>query len=105
MITDINSEDRLVQHTFAAYLRDTLRWDSAYAGNEETFGPNGTLGRNNEREVVLTRDLRSALQRINSTLPPRAIEDAIHTLTRYDSLARRYSTIRSSTTSSVMACR
>ena len=84
MFTDINSEDRLVQQTFAEYLRDRLGWDSVYAWNEETFGPQGTLGRSSEREVVLTRDLRAALQRLNSTLPPRAIEDAIHTLTRYN---------------------
>ena len=28
MITDINSEDRLVQQTFADHLRDRLGWDS-----------------------------------------------------------------------------
>jgi hypothetical protein len=84
MITDINSEDRLVQQTFADYLHDRLGWDNAYAWNTETFGPNGTLGRTSEREVVLSRDLRAALQRLNPTLPPRAIEDAIQTLTRYD---------------------
>ncbi len=43
--TGINSEDRLVQATFAAYLRDKLGWNSVYAWNEETFGPGGTLGR------------------------------------------------------------
>jgi type I restriction enzyme R subunit len=84
MFTDINSEDRLVQHTFAEYLRDRLHWDSAYAWNEETFEPNSPLGRRSAREVVLTRDLRTALHRLNPTLPPRAVEDAIHTLTRDD---------------------
>jgi type I restriction enzyme, R subunit len=84
MITDINSEDRLVQQTFAEYLHDRLGWDSVYARNAETFGLDGTLGRSAEREVVLTRDLRAALQRLNPTLPPRAIEDAIQALTRYD---------------------
>lgn len=42
--TAINSEDRLVQQTFADHLRDVLGWDSVYAHNTETFGPNGTLG-------------------------------------------------------------
>jgi type I restriction enzyme, R subunit len=55
MITDINSEDRLVQQTFAEYLHDVLGWDSVYAWNQETFGPHGTLGRDSEREVVLSR--------------------------------------------------
>ena len=56
MITDINSEDRLVQQTFAEYLHDVLGWDSVYAWNHETFGPHGMLGRDSEREVVLVRD-------------------------------------------------
>jgi type I restriction enzyme R subunit len=61
MITDINSEDRLVQKTFADHLRDVLGWESIYAHNDETFGPAGTLGRASEREVILVRDLRAAL--------------------------------------------
>lgn len=37
MITDINSEDRLVQQTFADHLRDFLDWESVYAYSTETF--------------------------------------------------------------------
>ena len=59
MITYINSEDRLVQQTFADHLRDALGWESVYAYNTETFGPTGTLGRASEREVVLVRDFRA----------------------------------------------
>jgi type I restriction enzyme, R subunit len=57
MITDINSEDRLGQATFAKYLHNMLDRDSVYAYNAETFGPNGTLGRANGREAVLVCDL------------------------------------------------
>ncbi len=71
--TDINSEDRLVQHTFADYLERHLGWDNVYAWNQETFGPHGTLGRSNEKEVVLVRDLRAALERLNPDLLPQAI--------------------------------
>ena len=39
MITDINSEDRLVQQTFAEHLEKVLGWESVYAYNAETFGP------------------------------------------------------------------
>jgi type I restriction enzyme, R subunit len=53
MITDINSEDRLVQVAFADHLRNVLGWESVFAHNEETFGPNGMLGRGSERDVVL----------------------------------------------------
>src|SRR3989454_7400129 len=84
MITDVNSEDRLVQATFANHLRDALRWESIYAHNEETFGPQGTLGRASERDVVLVRDLRAALARLNPGLPESAREQAIEKLTRID---------------------
>jgi type I restriction enzyme R subunit len=43
MITDINSEDRLVQETFADYLHDHLGWESIYAYNAENFSPQGMI--------------------------------------------------------------
>src|SRR5947208_7645481 len=82
--TDINSEDRLVQKTFAEHLRDKLGWESVYAWNEETFGPDGTLGRADTREAVLTRDLRAALVRLNPQLPPAAVAEAVQKMTRHD---------------------
>jgi len=84
MITDINSEDRLVQQTFAKHLENVLGWESIYAHNNETFGPNGTPGRLSEREVVLARDLRAALERLNPDLPAEAREQAVEKLTRVD---------------------
>src|SRR5512139_2762514 len=84
MITDINSEDRLVQQTFSDHLRDALGWESVYAYNAETFGLNGTLGRASERDVVLVRDLRAALGRLNPNLPEPAREQAIEKFTRVD---------------------
>lgn len=69
MIADINSEDRLVQQAFAEHLEKVLGWNSVYACNAETFGPNGTPGRISERDVVLVRDLRAALERLNPDLP------------------------------------
>ena len=83
-VTPINSEDRLVQATFARHLERVLGWHSVYAWNEETFGPDGTLGRADTREAVLIPDLRAALERLNPGLPASAIEDAIRTLTVYD---------------------
>ena len=82
--TDINSEDRLVQQTFADHLRDVLGWDSLYAWNEETFGPDGTLGRLDQKEVVLCRDLRAAITGFNPALPEKAVDEAIEKLTRQD---------------------
>jgi type I restriction enzyme, R subunit len=82
--TDINSEDRLVQQTFADHLRDRLGWESVYAYNAETCGPQGTLGRASERDVVLVRDLRTVLARLNPELPESAREQAVEKLTRID---------------------
>src|SRR5688572_11522962 len=84
MITDINNEDRLVQQTFAGHLHDRLGWEGVYAYNSETFGPQGTLGRTSERDVVLVRDLRTALARLNPELPESAHEQAVEKLTRVD---------------------
>ncbi len=82
--TDINSEDRLVQATFAEHLEKVLGWENVYAWNDETFGPDGTLGRVDTRDVVLTRDLRAALVRLNPQLPSVAVEEAVSVLTRHD---------------------
>lgn len=83
-ITPINSEDRLVQKTFADHLEKALGWESVYAYNEETFGPFGLLGRIDTKEAVLKRDLREALVRLNPNLPRSAIEDAERALTVND---------------------
>jgi type I restriction enzyme R subunit len=83
-ITPINSEDRLVQTTFATHLSTVLGWENVYAFNDETFGSNSTLGRTDTTEAVLTRDLRAALQRLNPALPGSAIDDAIRQITVWD---------------------
>ena len=83
-VTGINGEDRLVQATFAMHLEKVLGWDSVYAWNDETFGPDGTLGRTSTSDAVLTRDLRAALVRLNLDLPPAAIDDALRALTVHD---------------------
>lgn len=82
--TDINSEDRLVQQTFAEHLEKVLGWDSIYAWNHESFGPEGTLGRLSERDVVLRRDLRAALARLNPELPATALDEAVEKLCHHD---------------------
>ena len=81
-VTRINGEDRLVQATFAEHLEQVLAWDSLYAWNEESFGPDGTLGRDDTKQAVLTRDLRAALERLNADLPASSIDDAMRDLDR-----------------------
>src|SRR6267143_329262 len=76
MVTDY-TEDRLVQQTTAAYLHDKMCWESVYAYNDEMLGPDGTLGRTTEREIVLIRYLRLTLEKLNPDLPSEAYDSAI----------------------------
>ena len=71
------TEDTLTQQTLADYLSDELGWESIYAYNTETFGPEGTLGRKTKHEVVLTRYLGEALMKFNPDLPNEAYQSAI----------------------------
>lgn len=77
------NEDTLVQQTTADYLYSELGWNSVYAYNDETFGPEGMLGRKDDREVVLTRYLGEALVKLNPGLPQEAYQDALRQITAY----------------------
>jgi type I restriction enzyme R subunit len=87
------SEDHLVEQP-AIQLFAELGWETVSA-MEEVFGvpspglsathPMGasfSLGRETKGEVVLGSRLRTALERLNPTLPPEAISVAVDTLTR-----------------------
>lgn len=80
MSTQTYNEDSLVQQTIADYMEDALGWESIYAFNREDFGPASLLGRKSEREVVLTRILRRALEELNPGLPDSAYDDAVRTI-------------------------
>ena len=74
------TEDSLVQKTTADFLEKELGWDSVYAYNTEDFGPDSLLGRSSDREVVLARDLRAALVRLNPELPAEAYDAGVREL-------------------------
>ena len=75
------TEDTLVQQTTADYLERQLGWESVYAHNHEDFGPDSLLGRESDRDVVLTRALREKLAALNPDLPDEAYEDAVRRIT------------------------
>ena len=74
------TEDASVEQPAIQLFQD-LDWDhvNSYA---ETFGPDGTLGRESKKEVVLTRYLRSAMKRLNPDAPEEAVGEAIREITR-----------------------
>jgi hypothetical protein len=77
MTSAFYTEDTLVQQTTAEYLEQELGWESVYAYNNEDFGPNSLLGRESDREVVLTRTLRTKIDELNPGLPTTAYDDAV----------------------------
>jgi type I restriction enzyme R subunit len=74
------TEDQLVEQP-AIGLFATLGWQTVSA-MEETFGAEGTLGRETKGEVVLVERLRGALIKLNVGLPAEAIQAAIDEVAR-----------------------
>ena len=77
------SEDRHVQETTAKYLVENLKWNETIYAFAEKLGADGTLGRSSEKEIVLTKYLRPALERLNPGFPPSAYDQAIEKITEY----------------------
>jgi len=48
-----------------------------YAYDNEDIEPNNLLGKDDDRQVVLTRTLRKSIETINPRLPSSAYDDAI----------------------------
>lgn len=74
------TEDQLVEQP-AITLFAELGWQTMVA-EEEVFGVSGSLGRASSGEVVLVPRLRTALKKLNPTLPNEAIDAAVDELTR-----------------------
>ncbi|MBW6486727.1 MAG: type I restriction endonuclease subunit R [Syntrophobacterales bacterium] len=78
------SEDILIQQPTVELLEEELKWDSVFAYDSEDFGPESLLGRSSDREVILRRDVASALRRLNPGLPVEAYEEALAQVASYD---------------------
>src|SRR4051812_13249001 len=74
------TEDAAVEKP-AIELFEQLGWTHINAYHEK-LGPNGTLGRESRKDVVLTRSLRAALVRLNPEAPTDAIDQAIAEITK-----------------------
>ncbi|MCW7555694.1 type I restriction endonuclease subunit R [Endozoicomonas gorgoniicola] len=71
------TEDALVQQTTADFLLNDLGWDESIFAQTEVFGKEGTLGRESDKDVVLTRYLGQKLIELNPGLPDSAYRDAL----------------------------
>src|SRR5262245_1759958 len=74
------TEDQLVEQP-AIRLFGVLGWQTMSAV-EETFGFDGTLGREMSGEAVLLARLRLSLENVNPRLPPEAIAAAVAEMTK-----------------------
>lgn len=72
------SENILVQES-AGHVLESLGWRVEYAYNTEVLGENGTFGRRNYREILLTRYFHEALRRLNPWITPQQIAEATET--------------------------
>jgi type I restriction enzyme R subunit len=88
------TEDNLVQQTTAEYLEKEHGWETVYAYNQETFGPEGLLGRSSDREVVLTLYLKAKLVELNPNLPEDAYQDAVRQIVEYSGIQTLLATNR-----------
>jgi len=74
------SEQELIEQPAIELLKE-LGWKHINALHE-TLGPSGTLGRDNQSEIILQSRLRIAFKRLNPDLPPEAYNLAFEELTR-----------------------
>ena len=70
------SENILVQGSAGDLLHDELQWNVVFAYNQEILGANGTLGRTDYREILLKRDFRASLKKLNPWLTDTQLTEA-----------------------------
>ncbi len=70
------SENILVQESAGELLQNELGWDVKLAYKTEILGQNGTFGRVEYKEILLTRYFNEALKKLNSWITEKQIEEA-----------------------------
>jgi type I restriction enzyme R subunit len=70
------SEDNLIENA-THHVLEELGWTVKTAWKNETFVPDGLLGREDKSEVILTRYLLAALKKLNTNLPDAAYQQAV----------------------------
>ncbi len=69
------NEENLVEEAVAEIL-ENIGWEIKKAWHNEVFGKEGTLGRDNKSEIILTKFLLPALEKINPNLPKEVYDKA-----------------------------
>ena len=77
------SEDILIQKSAADLMENELGWESVYAFDSEVLGLNGTLGRRNYHDVLLTGRFSRALKSLNPWMTNVQVTEATERMTEY----------------------
>jgi len=75
------SEDGLIEQATQDVLEE-LGWQVVTAWQNESFGEDGLLGRDNKSEAILSRYLLQALEKLNPNLPKTAYEQAVEQISQ-----------------------
>ncbi len=75
------NEDSLIEQTVMDIFKNELNWEVYNAFKNETFGENGSLGRNTELDVILKHKLLESLKHLNPALPDEAYNKAVEIIT------------------------
>ena len=75
------SEDGLIEQATQDVLEE-LGWQVVTAWQNESFGEDGLLGRDNKSEVILSRYLLQAFEKLNPDLPKTAYEQAVEQISQ-----------------------
>lgn len=68
------SEDQLIEQTCIDIFKNQLEWEIANVYQGETFGEDGTIGRDSEADVLLKNRFYEAIQKLNPNLPKQAYD-------------------------------
>ena len=79
------SEDQLIEQTCIDIFKNQLNWEIANVYQGETFGANGTIGRESEADVILKNRFYNAVTLLNPNLPKQAYDLAYETINSDDS--------------------
>lgn len=82
---NIYSEDQLIEQTCIDIFKKQLHWNIANVFKGESFGVNGTIGRESEADVILKNRFYDAIQKLNPNLPKQAYDLAYEIINSDDS--------------------
>lgn len=73
-MANLYNEDNLIESTAMKLFKEELHWETANVYSGETFGENGTIGRESEADVLLKGRFYASVKKLNPELPDQAFD-------------------------------